>query len=71
MIFKFIRFFSILFTEPLYKSKAEPTVRIKCLTGIMLVTIKDAPVSHESGSFSGMIYPKGLSKNSTCLSEYR
>ncbi|ALC40748.1 pio, partial [Drosophila busckii] len=49
----------------------EPTVRIKCLSGSMLITIKDAPPNHETGLFSGMIYPKGLSKNSTCLSEYR
>ncbi|XP_037910060.1 uncharacterized protein LOC119650908 [Hermetia illucens] len=49
----------------------EPTVRIQCLSGSMLITIKDAPPSHENGLFSGMIYPKGLSKNSTCLTEYR
>lgn len=49
----------------------EPTVRIQCMSGSMLITIKDAPPSHENGLFSGMVYPKGLSKNSTCLSEYR
>ncbi|XP_055312414.1 uncharacterized protein LOC129574424 [Sitodiplosis mosellana] len=49
----------------------EPTVRIKCLTGSMLITIKDAPTSPDDDLFSGMIYPKGLSKNSTCLTEYR
>lgn len=53
------------------KTSIEPTVRIQCLSGSMLITIKDAPPSHENGLFSGMIYPKGLSKNSTCLSEYR
>lgn len=37
----------------------------------MLITIKDAPPSHDDGMFSGMIYPKGLSKNSSCLTEYR
>lgn len=36
----------------------------------MLITIKNAPSSYD-GHFSGMVYPKGLSKNSTCLSEYR
>jgi hypothetical protein len=36
----------------------------------MLITIKNAPASYE-GLFSGMVYPKGLAKNSTCLSEYR
>ncbi|XP_030383657.1 uncharacterized protein LOC115631127 isoform X1 [Scaptodrosophila lebanonensis] len=53
------------------KPVIEPSVRVKCLSGSMLITIKDAPVNHETGLFSGMIYPKGLSKNSTCLSEYR
>ncbi|KAM7344684.1 zona pellucida domain-containing protein piopio isoform 1-T2 [Cochliomyia hominivorax] len=53
------------------KPTVEPTVRIKCLSGSMLITIKDAPVNHENNLFSGMIYPKGLSKNSTCLTEYR
>ncbi|XP_017061934.1 uncharacterized protein LOC108101889 [Drosophila ficusphila] len=53
------------------KPTVEPSVRIKCLSGSMLITIKDAPPNHETGLFSGMIYPKGLSKNSTCLSEYR
>lgn len=52
-------------------TSVEPTVRIQCLSGSMLITIKDAPPSHENGLFSGMIYPKGLSKNSTCLTEYR
>lgn len=36
----------------------------------MLVTIKDAP-ANLNGQFSGMVYPKGLAKNSTCLTEYR
>lgn len=49
----------------------EPTVRIQCLSGSMLITIKDAPPSHDDGMFSGMVYPKGLSKNSSCLTEYR
>lgn len=49
----------------------EPTVRIQCLSGSMLITIKDAPPSHDDGLFSGMVYPKGLSKNSSCLTEYR
>lgn len=53
------------------KSTIEPTVRIQCLSGSMLITIKDAPPSHDNGLFSGMIYPKGLSKNSSCLAEYR
>lgn len=52
-------------------SIVEPTVRIQCLSGSMLITIKDPPPSQESGLFSGMVYPKGLSKNSTCLTEYR
>lgn len=36
----------------------------------MLITIKDAP-ANLNGQFSGMVYPKGLAKNSTCLTEYR
>uniref|UniRef100_A0A182FER7 Uncharacterized protein n=1 Tax=Anopheles albimanus TaxID=7167 RepID=A0A182FER7_ANOAL len=47
----------------------EPTVRIQCLSGAMLITIKDAP-ANLNGQFSGMVYPKGLAKNSTCLTEY-
>lgn len=35
----------------------------------MVITIKDAP-STDEGFFSGMIYPKELSKNSTCMSEF-
>ncbi|KAL9917401.1 uncharacterized protein LOC119640917 isoform X1 [Glossina fuscipes] len=53
------------------KTSVEPTVKIKCLSGSMLITIKDPPTNHETGLFSGMIYPRGLSKNSTCLTEYR
>lgn len=48
----------------------EPTLQIQCLSGSMLITIKNAPASYD-GLFSGMVYPKGLAKNSTCLSEYR
>lgn len=47
----------------------EPTIRIQCQTGSMLITIKDAP-ANLNGQFSGMVYPKGLAKNSTCLTEY-
>uniref|UniRef100_A0A182PF34 ZP domain-containing protein n=1 Tax=Anopheles epiroticus TaxID=199890 RepID=A0A182PF34_9DIPT len=47
----------------------EPTVRIQCQSGSMLITIKDAP-ANLNGQFSGMVYPKGLAKNSTCLTEY-
>uniref|UniRef100_A0A182IND9 ZP domain-containing protein n=1 Tax=Anopheles atroparvus TaxID=41427 RepID=A0A182IND9_ANOAO len=47
----------------------EPTIRIQCQTGSMLITIKDAPANLNS-QFSGMVYPKGLAKNSTCLTEY-
>ncbi|EDW73841.2 uncharacterized protein Dwil_GK19473 [Drosophila willistoni] len=53
------------------KTTIVPSVFVECLSGSMLITIKDAPPNHETGLFSGMIYPKGLSKNSTCLSEYR
>lgn len=53
------------------KDTPEPTVKVKCLTGFMLITIKDAPLNPKTGAFSGMIYPKGLSKNTTCLTEYR
>lgn len=48
----------------------EPTVQIQCLQGSILITIKNAPASYD-GFFSGRIYPKGLAKNSTCLTEYR
>lgn len=47
----------------------EPTVQIQCMSGSMIVTIKNAPANYD-GLFSGLVYPKGLSKNSTCLSEY-
>ncbi|EAT38226.1 AAEL009866-PA [Aedes aegypti] len=66
-------------SEPLLSNSAsgsatiftkEPTVRIQCLSGSMLITIKDAP-ANLNGQFSGMVYPKGLAKNSTCLTEYR
>lgn len=40
------------------------------MSGSMIVTIKNAPASYD-GHFSGMVYPKGLAKNSSCLSEYR
>lgn len=60
---------SLFFAEPVVLTK-EPTVRIQCLSGSMIITVKDPPPSPD-GKFSGMIYPKGLSKNSTCLSEYR
>ncbi|XP_058055346.1 cuticlin-4 [Anopheles bellator] len=47
----------------------EPTVRIQCLSGSMLITLKDVP-TNLNGQFSGMVYPKGLPKNSSCLTEY-
>lgn len=37
----------------------------------MIITIADAPTSPDDGKFSGMIYPKGLAKNSTCLAEFK
>jgi hypothetical protein len=36
----------------------------------MIVTVLNSPVGPD-GLFSGMVYPKGLSSNSSCLSEYR
>lgn len=39
-------------------------VDIECNSNSIMVTISTA------GDFNGMIYPKGLSKNSTCLAEY-
>lgn len=48
----------------------EPSVLIQCMSGAMLITINNAPANYD-GVFSGMVYPKGLAKNSTCLSEYR
>lgn len=72
LILKFLFFFSyflLSFTENVHLSK-EPTVRIQCLSGFMIIKIDDAPLNND-GYFSGMVYPKGLSKNSTCLTEYR
>lgn len=68
-LFEFLLF--ILLIADMSATTKEPTVRIKCLSGSMLITIKDAPTSPDDDLFSGMIYPKGLSKNSTCLMEYR
>lgn len=49
-------------------TKADPglitDVSIACNSNSILVTISTAT------NFNGMIYPKGLSKNSTCMSEY-
>jgi hypothetical protein len=55
--------------QAVYASK-QPSVRIQCMSGFMVITIKDAP-STIDGYFSGMVYPKELSKNSTCTSEFR
>lgn len=65
-------FFLLFLTDLLStEAKQEPNVQIKCMSGSMLITIKNAPRSPDDGLFSGMIYPKGLSKNSSCLTEYR
>lgn len=48
---------------------SQPEIRIQCLSGSMLISIKDAPSTVE-GIFSGIIYPKDLSKNSSCLAEF-
>jgi hypothetical protein len=58
-------------------------VRVECANDEMLVTIEPAtatppPPSHaarhvqasEPGLFSGMVYPRGLTKNSSCLVEF-
>ncbi|XP_067003915.1 cuticlin-3 isoform X2 [Anabrus simplex] len=42
-----------------------PDVRIDCSSNDIVVAIDT-----KSGVFNGMIYPKGLSKNSTCMSEF-
>ncbi|GFS95097.1 ZP domain-containing protein [Trichonephila clavipes] len=39
-------------------------VHIACNSNTILITIAT------SSNFNGMIYPKGLSKNSTCMTEY-
>jgi hypothetical protein len=40
-------------------------VRIDCNSNEIWVAVKT-----RSGAFNGMIYPKGLSKNSSCMSEF-
>lgn len=40
-------------------------MHIECNSNNILVTLKS------EGSFNGMIYPKGLSTNSTCMVEYK
>lgn len=65
---KFLSFFFLIEHQSVIASKS-PSVRIQCMSGFMLITIKDAP-STDEGYFSGMIYPKELSKNSTCLAEF-
>ncbi len=40
-------------------------VRVSCNSGDITLTIATFVKS-----FNGMIYPKGLSKNSTCMTEY-
>lgn len=40
-------------------------VRIDCNSDEIIVS-----VSTRSGKFNGMIYPRGLSKNSSCLTEW-
>jgi hypothetical protein len=40
-------------------------VRIDCNSNEIWVAVK-----MRSGAFNGMIYPKGLSKNSSCMSEF-
>lgn len=40
-------------------------VRVECNSDDILVS-----VSTRSGRFNGMIYPRGLSKNSSCLGEW-
>lgn len=70
-LINFILFFFLFFADVLSHPTKEPTVRIKCMSGSMLITIHDAPTSPDDDLFSGMIYPKGLSKNSSCLTEYR
>ncbi|KAG8228460.1 hypothetical protein J437_LFUL009111, partial [Ladona fulva] len=44
----------------------EQEVRIECNSDEIMVAIKPA----EGRKFDGMIYPKGLSKNSSCLAEF-
>ena len=39
-------------------------VQIECNSNNIMVTLK-------SSNFNGMIYPKGLSTNSTCMVEYK
>ncbi|RWS17609.1 uncharacterized protein B4U79_06036 [Dinothrombium tinctorium] len=57
LIFQFSNFF-------LLESAALSDVHIECNSYSITVTLKGA--SH----FNGMIYPKGLSKNSSCMVEY-
>ncbi|XP_055384555.1 uncharacterized protein LOC129614161 isoform X2 [Condylostylus longicornis] len=49
-----------------------PSIQVECKTDMMLIMIENNPKEgHTNNLFSGMVYPKGLPKHSTCLSEYR
>lgn len=54
-------FFSLLSGSP----EVASDVHVSCNSDEIVVSI-----STRSGRFNGMIYPKGLSKNSTCMGEW-
>lgn len=54
-----------------HKQKHEETVSnvgVKCNSEDITITV--TTVGDHNGQFNGMIYPKGLSKNSTCMTPY-
>ena len=52
--------FSFLFAEDVVKD-----IRVSCNSDDMTVTFYTTEVE-----FNGLVYPKGLSKNSSCMTEY-
>ena len=54
----------VLVPAPLPAKSPVSDVRIECNSNDIVVSI------FTTSAFNGMIYPKGLSKNSSCMSEY-
>jgi hypothetical protein len=73
---------SVTTSAPAEVDEGADVVRVECANDEMLVTIEPAtatppPPAHaarhaqpEPGLFSGMVYPRGLTKNSSCLVEF-
>ena len=62
--------FKVSYFPPFLSEDVVKEVRVKCNSEDITVTVGILGGEDFPRKFNGMIYPKGLSKNSSCMTEY-